>query len=176
MKIPTGTRRYSQRIRSRPPCNQRHDCVWAERYSRHECCRPAAITSQSHGQFQISDWSPHRSLWLVSQWGLKLVTWSLLSGPSIETSSISSPMLKELFDRSERWLKTHNTDMSIGTPSAGHTLCGTSHLLKSSSYSTSTSSSERKTKNKINKLLLLFLWPTLGNVHFLIRGQETTLT
>lgn len=32
------------------------------------------------------------------------VTWLLTSGPSMETSSISSPMLSSLFERSDRWL------------------------------------------------------------------------
>lgn len=31
-----------------------------------------------------------------------LITFSLFSGPSMETSSISSPMLSSLFDRSDR--------------------------------------------------------------------------
>lgn len=37
--------------------------------------------------------------------GGRLITLSLLSGPSMETSSISSPMLSSLLDRSDRWLK-----------------------------------------------------------------------
>lgn len=37
------------------------------------------------------------------------LTLSLCSGPSMETSSISSPMLTSLLDKMERWLKTTET-------------------------------------------------------------------
>lgn len=44
-------------------------------------------------------------------------TLSLMSGPSIETSSISSSMLTSLLEFSERWLKWNERDQNISLDS-----------------------------------------------------------